>query len=132
MPTKVTIPECQQNILEKNGKLVISRAIFNDEITVASTDGHRLFYFKFPNNELGFNLNKNVTIPGSVFKSQIKQAHQLETKNINACSNVFSYILRIFKERNENNSVYLILSITPLTFLSACILSFFKKKFLRI
>ena len=29
----------------------------NDEITVASTDGHRLFYFKFPNNELGFKLN---------------------------------------------------------------------------
>ncbi len=48
--------------------------IENDEITVASTDGHRLFYFKFPNNELGFKLNKNVTIPGSVFKSQIKQA----------------------------------------------------------
>ena len=45
-----------------------------DEITVASTDGHRLFYFKFPNNELGFKLNKNITIPGSVFKSQIKQA----------------------------------------------------------
>jgi DNA polymerase III sliding clamp (beta) subunit (PCNA family) len=46
----------------------------NEEITVASTDGHRLFYFKFPNNELGFKLNKNITIPGSVFKSQIKQA----------------------------------------------------------
>ena len=46
----------------------------NNEITVASTDGHRLFYFKFPNNELGFKLNKNITIPGSVFKSQIKNA----------------------------------------------------------
>ena len=46
----------------------------NDEITVASTDGHRLFYFKFPNNELGFKLNKNITIPGSIFKSQVKQA----------------------------------------------------------
>ena len=46
----------------------------NDKITVASTDGHRLFYFKFPNNQLGFKLNKNITIPGSVFKSQIKQA----------------------------------------------------------
>ena len=46
----------------------------NDEITVASTDGHRLFYFKFPNNQLGFKLNKNITIPGSVFKSQIKNA----------------------------------------------------------
>ena len=45
-----------------------------DEITVASTDGHRLFYFKFPNNQLGFKLNKNITIPGTVFKSQIKQA----------------------------------------------------------
>ena len=46
----------------------------NNEITVASTDGHRLFYFKFPNNELGFKLNKNITIPGSIFKSQVKQA----------------------------------------------------------
>ena len=41
---------------------------------VASTDGHRLFYFKFPDNRLGFKLNKNITIPGSVFKSQIKNA----------------------------------------------------------
>ena len=46
----------------------------NNEITVASTDGHRLFYFKFPNNQLGFKLNKNITIPGAVFKSQIKNA----------------------------------------------------------
>ncbi len=46
----------------------------NDEITIASTDGHRLFYFKFPNNQLGFKLNKNITIPGSIFKSQVKQA----------------------------------------------------------
>ena len=45
-----------------------------DEITVESTDGHRLFTFKFPNNELGFKLNKNITIPGSIFKSQVKQA----------------------------------------------------------
>jgi hypothetical protein len=46
----------------------------NNEITVASTDGHRCFYFKFPNNKLGFKLNKNITIPGSVYKSQIKNA----------------------------------------------------------
>ena len=52
----------------------VNLKVENDEITVASTDGHRLFYFKFPNNELGFKLNKNITIPGSVFKSQIKQA----------------------------------------------------------
>ena len=39
----------------------------NKEITIASTDGHRLFYFKFPNNQLGFKLNKNITIPAAVF-----------------------------------------------------------------
>ena len=54
--------------------MCIHLKVEKDEITVASTDGHRLFYFKFPNNELGFKLNKNITIPGSVFKSQIKQA----------------------------------------------------------
>ena len=46
----------------------------NDEITIASTDGHRLFYFKFPNNELGFKLNKNITLPGSILKSPVKNA----------------------------------------------------------
>jgi len=43
-------------------------------ITIESTDGHRLFTFSFPNNELGFKLEKNVVIPGSIFKSQIKNA----------------------------------------------------------
>jgi len=52
----------------------INLKVENDEITVASTDGHRLFYFKFPNNQLGFKLNKDITIPGSVFKSQVKNA----------------------------------------------------------
>ena len=50
-------------------------------ITVESTDGHRLFTFTFPNNELGFKLNKNITIPGSVFKSQIKNCTKILITN---------------------------------------------------
>ena len=46
-------------------------------ITVESTDGHRLFTFTFPNNELGFKLEKNVVIPGSIFKSQIKNCTKI-------------------------------------------------------
>ena len=46
-------------------------------ITVESTDGHRLFTFSFPNNELGFKLEKNVVIPGSIFKSQIKNCTKI-------------------------------------------------------
>ena len=53
----------------------------NNEITIASTDGHRLFYFKFPNNELGFKLNKDITIPGSIFKSQIKNATKVTIRD---------------------------------------------------
>jgi len=43
-------------------------------ISIESTDGHRAFIFSFPKNELGFKLEKNVVIPGSLFKSQIKNA----------------------------------------------------------
>ena len=46
-------------------------------ITIESTDGHRLFTFSFPNNELGFKLEKNVVIPGSIFKSQIKNCTKI-------------------------------------------------------
>ena len=46
-------------------------------ITVESTDGHRLFTFTFPNNELGFKLEKNVVIPGSIFISQIKNCTKI-------------------------------------------------------
>jgi len=48
-----------------------------ENITVESTDGHRLFTFSFPNNELGFKLEKNVVIPGSIFKSQIKNCTKI-------------------------------------------------------
>jgi len=45
-----------------------------NEITIGSTDGHRMFYFQFPINVLGFELKKDITIPGSIFKTQVKNA----------------------------------------------------------
>ena len=76
----------------------------NEEITVASTDGHRLFYFKFPNNQLGFKLNKNITIPGSVFKSQIKQATKvLITDNLITFMNEEIFLSSIHYQKIEEN-----------------------------
>ena len=76
----------------------------NDEITVASTDGHRLFYFKFTNNELGLKLNKNITIPGSVFKSQIKQATKvLITDNLITFMNEEIFLSSIHYQKIEEN-----------------------------
>jgi len=45
-----------------------------NQILIGSTDGHRMFYFQFPNNVLGFELKKDITIPGSIFKTQVKNA----------------------------------------------------------
>ena len=76
----------------------------NEEITVASTDGHRLFYFKFPNNQLGFKLNKNITIPGSVFKSQIKQATKvLITDNLITFMNEEIFLSSVHYQQLEGN-----------------------------
>ncbi|KPU82110.1 hypothetical protein JI56_03490 [SAR11 cluster bacterium PRT-SC02] len=61
-------------------------------------------------------------------KSKFKRAHNLETKKIETYTNIFSYIQKIFDERKDNNSIYLVLSISPFTFLSVFILSLFKKK----
>jgi len=73
-------------------------------ISIESTDGHRLFYFKFPNNELGFKLNKNITIPGSVFKSQIKNATKvLITDNLITFMNEEIFISSIHYQQIEGN-----------------------------
>ena len=61
-------------------------------------------------------LKKNFEIEIIGRKSQIKQAHQLETKCINSYSNIFSYILRIFKERNQKQFGYLICQLLHLLF----------------
>lgn len=45
-----------------------------NKILIGSTDGHRMFYFQFPINVLGFELKKDITIPGSIFKTQVKNA----------------------------------------------------------
>tara|TARA_A100001011_G_scaffold398558_1_gene503452 strand:+ start:20 stop:1066 length:1047 start_codon:yes stop_codon:yes gene_type:complete len=73
-------------------------------------------------------LKKNFKIEIIGRKSFYKRAHILKTQNINTCSNIFSFISRIFREKREKDSIYLILSISPFTFLSICILSFFNKK----
>ncbi len=57
-------------------------------------------------------------------------SHKINIKNICATDNIFSYLLNIIKKR-KNINFYLIVSLTPYTFL-ACILLFFlgKKTFL--
>ena len=61
-------------------------------------------------------------------KSKKERSHKINVKNINICSNILSFLSTIFRSLKENNSQYLIVSISPFTFFACIILAFFRKK----
>jgi len=56
------------------------------------------------------------------------RSHKIKIKNIKACSNIFSYLFKIFSTIKEQNSKYLIISISPFTFMACILIKLFKKK----
>ena len=60
-------------------------------------------------------------------KSKIKRTHKIHVQKIDNFNNIFSYLFGVYKSSSNLDSKYLIISISPFTFL-ACILLFFLKK----
>jgi len=63
-----------------------------------------------------------------VRKSNKKGSQKINLKNIKAASNIFKFIYFIFKTFKIPSTTYLLISITPYTFLSFLILFLFRKK----
>ena len=64
-----------------------------------------------------------------IVRSSKKKNHQkINLSNIKIGSNIFKFLLHIYKSFIKKNSSYLIISITPYTFLSFILLYIFKKK----
>ena len=61
-------------------------------------------------------------------KSKKERAHKINIKNINIYNNILSFLFSIFRSLKENNSQYLLISITPFTFFACIMLAIFKKK----
>ena len=61
-------------------------------------------------------------------KSKKIRSHKINIKNIKVYSNIFSYILEVYKSLSEKKTKYLIVTISPFTFLACIIIKFFKKK----
>ena len=61
-------------------------------------------------------------------KSKKIRSHKIKIKNIKTYSNIFSYLFKIFSTITEQNSKYLIISISPFTFMACILIKFFKKK----
>ena len=73
-------------------------------------------------------LNKNFNVNVIARKSKIEKAHKINLGKIEIASNIFLFLFYILKTFKKNKTVYLIISITPYTFLSYLLLFFFNKK----
>ena len=60
--------------------------------------------------------------------SKIKRTHIINIKNIKNCKNIFKFLYEIFKTFKENDYKYLIVSITPFTFLGCILIKLFGRK----
>jgi len=73
-------------------------------------------------------LNKKFDIHLILRESQINNTHKIELKNINISSNIFGFLFNIFKTFKKNKAIYLVISVTPYTFISFFLLFLFRKK----
>ena len=56
------------------------------------------------------------------------RSHRINIKNIKTYRNIFSYLVAIFRSLREIESKYLIISISPFTFVACVLIKLFKKK----
>ena len=70
--------------------------------------------------------NFEVSIIGR--KSKQVRFHKINIKKIKIFGSIFSYLIEILRSFADKNSKYLIISISPFTFLACILISVFKKK----
>ena len=71
-------------------------------------------------------LNFDVSMLGR--KSKIERSKSINLKKINVFGNIFSYIFALIKTYKNTRNNYLVISITPYTFIAIIFLKLFKKK----
>jgi len=73
-------------------------------------------------------ISKNFNLTFIARNSKEKRFHKINLNKIEVASNIFSFLLSLFKTFKKKNSIYLIVSITPYTFFSYLLLFLFRKK----
>jgi hypothetical protein len=61
-------------------------------------------------------------------KSKKSRSHEINIDNINLSDSIFSFLKKIIKNLKDKDSKYLIISISPYTFLACIFLRLFGKK----
>jgi len=73
-------------------------------------------------------LNETFKVLSISRKSNLDRFHKINLNNIKIGKNIFSFLSSIFATFKEKETIYLLISITPYTFLSYCLLFIFRKK----
>ena len=73
-------------------------------------------------------LNKSFEINLIGRSSKIIRNHSINLSNVKNCNNVFIYLYEIFKTFKSDESKYLIISISPFTFLACILIKLFGRK----
>ena len=73
-------------------------------------------------------LNKYFNVKVIARKSKVSRSQKMDLKIIKTFSNIFSYIIEVVKSSKQNNSQFLIISLTPFTFLAGISLILFGKR----
>ena len=93
----------------------------------------------FQNNEMSFcdnldmkstpeGLNKHFDVNVIARKSNVSRSQRINLKNVKTFTNIFSYIFEVAQSLKQNNSQFLIISLTPFTFLAGIVLILYGKK----
>lgn len=72
-------------------------------------------------------LSKSFKINLIVRNSKIKRNHLINLSNVKNCGNFFYYLYEILKTLKSNDTKYLVISISPFTFLACILIKLFKK-----
>ena len=73
-------------------------------------------------------LNKYFDVKVFARKSKVNRSLRLDLKSVKIFSNIFSYVFEVIKSSKHNNSKFLIISLTPFTFLAGISLILFGRK----
>ena len=74
-------------------------------------------------------LKKNFEVLLIGRKSKVKRSHKIDLLKVKMASNMFSFLIDIFKTFKDKKKKYLLISITPYTFLASLLLFIFRKNF---
>ena len=108
--------------MNSNKKLVI----ISNEKTSINTEG--IYCDNIDMKTIPEGLGKNLNVSLIVRKSNIKRSRLINFENIRISSNIITFLFNIFKTFKYKEVNYLIISITPYTFLSYILLFIFRKK----